>query len=142
MSVRMNVTGNAIWPTDHIHSRPNSTKDVSLPPIMSPTMRHVMNTATSVMNRLSLASSFTGRIVARLGELVCRARLMPRCRAMRWSALAPLVAVTGCNWIFGLQETAVTDGGPGEAPPGPRTKLVWAIATTDGVPGPDTFDPT
>jgi hypothetical protein len=30
-----------------------------LPPMMSPTTRHVMNTATSVMNRLRRASNFT-----------------------------------------------------------------------------------
>src|SRR6185369_5504248 len=65
---------------------------------------------------------------------------------MRWLALAPLLAVTGCNQIFGLQPTIAIDAAPpGEAlPPGPRTQLLWAIATTDGMlPAPPAaqFDP-
>lgn len=62
---------------------------------------------------------------------------------MRSISLAPLVAATGCNWIYGLEPTVAIDAAPpGEAlPPGPRTKLVWAIATTDGMPGASGFDP-
>lgn len=63
---------------------------------------------------------------------------------MRWTALAPLVVATGCNWIYGLDQTVAIDAGPpAEAlPPGPRTKLVWAIATTDGTPAPPMIDST
>ncbi len=59
---------------------------------------------------------------------------------MRWTALAPLLAVTGCNWVFGLEPTVVGDAPGSELPPGPRTKLVWAIATTDGMPAPPAVD--
>lgn len=63
---------------------------------------------------------------------------------MRWLALVPLVAA-GCNQIFGLEPTIAVDAAPAETlPPGPRTKLVWAIATTDGMlPAPPAaqFDP-
>lgn len=48
-----------------------------------------------------------------------------------------LLAVTGCNWIFGLEPTVTFDAAPpSELPPGPRTRLVWGIATTDGMPSP------
>ncbi|HEY5947357.1 MAG TPA: hypothetical protein VIV40_17755 [Kofleriaceae bacterium] len=58
---------------------------------------------------------------------------------MRWLALAPLFAATGCNWIYGLDKTELIDAAPpSELPPGLRTKLVWAIATTDGM---GTIDP-
>jgi hypothetical protein len=63
---------------------------------------------------------------------------------MRWLVLAPL-ALAGCNQIFGLEPTIAVDAAPSETlPPGPRTKLVWAIATTDGMlPAPPAaqFDP-
>ena len=51
---------------------------------------------------------------------------------MRWLTLAPLVAATGCNWVFGLEQTVFTDAPGSELPPSSRTALVWAIATTDG----------
>lgn len=59
---------------------------------------------------------------------------------MRWLALAPLFAVTGCNWVFGLEPTVVADSGISELPPAPRTKLVWGTATTDGMPAPPDID--
>lgn len=53
---------------------------------------------------------------------------------MRRLALVPLLAATSCNWVFGLEPTVAIDAAPpSELPPGPRTRLVWAIATTDGV---------
>jgi hypothetical protein len=56
---------------------------------------------------------------------------------MRRLALAPLLAVTGCNWVFGLEPTVAIDAAPvSELPPGPRTRLVWGVATTDGMPSP------
>ncbi len=63
---------------------------------------------------------------------------------MRWTSLAPLVVATGCNWIYGLDPTVAIDAGPPAEvlPPGPRTKLVWAIATTDGTPPPPMIDST
>lgn len=63
---------------------------------------------------------------------------------MRWTSLAPLVVATGCNWIYGLDPTVAIDAGPPAEvlPPGPRTKLVWAIATTDGTPAPPMIDST
>lgn len=61
---------------------------------------------------------------------------------MRWPALAALVVATGCNQIFGLDPTIAIDAAPPEQlPPGPRTKLVWAIATTDGDPQAPGVDP-
>jgi hypothetical protein len=53
---------------------------------------------------------------------------------MRWHALAPLLVATGCNWLYGLDKTIAVDGSISELPPASRTKLVWAIATTDGMP--------
>lgn len=42
------------------------------------------------------------------------------------SALALVVLVSGCNWVFGLTPTEINDGGDGtDAPPGIRTKLLW-----------------
>jgi hypothetical protein len=43
------------------------------------------------------------------------------------SALALLVTISGCNWVFGLEKTSVYDGGVDapDAPPSIRTKLVW-----------------
>lgn len=61
---------------------------------------------------------------------------------MRRIALAALLAVTGCNWVFGLEPTVSGDAGDSELPPGGRSKLVWAIATTDGTPAPPALDPT
>ncbi len=58
---------------------------------------------------------------------------------MRWVALAPLLAATGCNWIYGLDHTIAVDAPV--LPPGPRTALVWGIATTDGMPTPPGIDP-
>jgi hypothetical protein len=53
---------------------------------------------------------------------------------MRRIALASLFAATGCNWVFGLTPTVAIDAAPvSELPPGPRTRLVWAVATTDGM---------
>ena len=64
------------------------------------------------------------------------------CNWMRRVALAPLLAVTGCNWVFGLDATIEIDAAPvSELPPGPRTKLVWGIATTDGMPAAPGIDP-
>jgi hypothetical protein len=64
------------------------------------------------------------------------------CNWMRRIALAPLLAVTGCNWVFGLDATIEIDAAPvSELPPGPRTKLVWGIATTDGMPAAPGIDP-
>ena len=62
---------------------------------------------------------------------------------MRRLALASLAAVTGCNWIYGLDATRALDAAPPAEvlPPAPRTKLVWAIATTDGTPAPPMLDP-
>src|SRR5690606_11364648 len=85
---------------------------------------------------------FHARIVARLLGLVPDARLVPRSAAMRRIALAALLAVTGCNWVFGLEPTVSGDAGDSELPPGGRSKLVWAIATTDGTPAPPALDPT
>lgn len=61
---------------------------------------------------------------------------------MRRIALAPLLVATGCNWIYGLDHTVALDAAPPAEvlPPGPRTKLVWAIATTDGMPAPPMLD--
>lgn len=44
------------------------------------------------------------------------------------SALALLVTISGCNWVFGLEKTYVYDGGVDapDAPPSIRTRLVWA----------------
>jgi hypothetical protein len=57
---------------------------------------------------------------------------------MRWRTLAPLVAATGCNWLYGLDQTILVDAQYVEVlPPGPRTTLVWGIATTDGAGSPD-----
>lgn len=56
---------------------------------------------------------------------------------MRCTALAALLAATGCNWVFGLDPTVTEDSGSGsEQPIGARSRLVWAIATTDGDPPP------
>src|SRR5262245_30789206 len=52
---------------------------------------------------------------------------------MRRLAFAPLVAAAGCNWLYGLEETIPIDAAISELPPASRTKLVWAIATTDGM---------
>lgn len=60
---------------------------------------------------------------------------------MRWLALAPMLVATGCNWIYGLDPTIAVDGAISELPPASRTKLVWAIATTDGMPVPPGIDP-
>ncbi|HEY5926717.1 MAG TPA: hypothetical protein VIV11_33755 [Kofleriaceae bacterium] len=60
---------------------------------------------------------------------------------MRWLTLAPLLAATGCNWIFGLEETVLVDAPGSELPPTSHTGLVWAIATTDGVLSPSGVDP-
>ncbi|HEX5061087.1 MAG TPA: hypothetical protein VFV99_17095 [Kofleriaceae bacterium] len=60
---------------------------------------------------------------------------------MRWLALAPLVAATGCNWLYGLDATIAVDGASEGLPPGSRTRLVWGIATTDGQAGTSGFDP-
>jgi len=60
---------------------------------------------------------------------------------MRWLALAPLVAATGCNWLYGLDATIAVDGASEGLPPGSRTKLVWGIATTDGQAGTSGIDP-
>ena len=49
--------------------------------------------------------------------------------------LVPLCAVTGCNWVFGLEQAVPWDAQPVEVlPPGPRTTLEWAVATSDGMP--------
>jgi hypothetical protein len=60
---------------------------------------------------------------------------------MRWLALAPCLAATGCNWVFGLGPTVSVDAPLLELPPD-RTQLVWAIATTDGMPAAPGVDPT
>jgi hypothetical protein len=60
---------------------------------------------------------------------------------MRWHALAPLLVATGCNWLYGLDKTIAVDARISELPPGERTSLVWAIATTDGMPVPPAIDP-
>jgi hypothetical protein len=57
---------------------------------------------------------------------------------MRWHALAPLLVATGCNWLYGLDQTIEVDAPV--LPPGSRTKLVWAVATTDGMPAPPEID--
>lgn len=59
---------------------------------------------------------------------------------MRRLALVALLASTGCNWVFGLEPTVIADGAVSELPPGPRTKLVWGIATTDGMPAAPAID--
>jgi hypothetical protein len=59
---------------------------------------------------------------------------------MRRIALVALLAATGCNWVFGLEPTVITDGAISELPPGPRTKLVWGIATTNGSPAAPAID--
>lgn len=42
------------------------------------------------------------------------------------SALALLVMMSGCNWVFGLKPTELNDGGDDtDAPPAIRTKLLW-----------------
>lgn len=61
---------------------------------------------------------------------------------MRRIALAPLLAVAGCNWVFGLEPTVAIDAPVPDQPVIPRTKLVWAIATVDGTLDTDGFDPT
>src|SRR5258705_4591564 len=66
---------------------------------------------------------------------------MQRFAPMRWLALAPLVAATGCNWLYGLEATISIDGGESELPPASRSKLVWAIATSDGMPATAGIDP-
>lgn len=50
------------------------------------------------------------------------------------SALALLVTISGCNWVFGLQTTSVYDGGGDapDAPPSIRTKLVWGATKSSG----------
>lgn len=51
------------------------------------------------------------------------------------SALALLVTISGCNWVFGLEKTSVYDGGVDapDAPPSIRTKLVWVSTKSTGV---------
>jgi hypothetical protein len=100
-----------------------------------------MNTATSVMNRFNRASNFT-RASWHGWTNLCAERGSATIRAMRWHALAPLLVATGCNWLYGLDETIAVDGAVSELPPASRTKLVWAIATTDGMPVPPAIDPT
>src|SRR5258705_7372820 len=80
-----------------------------------------MKMATSVTNRLRRASSFTAANVSHRES---------RCmiRAMRRVAIA-LVGLCGCNQIFGLKDTQITDG-PADAPFG-HVKLVYQIANTD-----------
>src|SRR5688572_21694471 len=128
MSVRMNVIGNAIWPTENAHSRSNSHTDDSLLPVKLPTTRHVMNTATSVMNSPRRASSFTCRLCHTRPRDVVRAALaVPRSRAMRPAAIAGLLAAAGCNQIFGLDKTAVRDGATDDAAVS-RVHLRWLVA--------------
>jgi hypothetical protein len=58
---------------------------------------------------------------------------------MRTAALALLAAASGCNWAFGLEPTAVRDGGGDDAPDAPpaiRDRLVWGIAATDNTGAP------
>ncbi len=61
---------------------------------------------------------------------------------MRRIALAPLLAVAGCNWVFGLEPAVPIDAPPPDQEVFPRTKLVWAIATVDGKLETNGFDPT
>jgi hypothetical protein len=98
-----------------------------------------MKTATSVMNKFSRASNFT-RASWHGWTNLCAERGSATIRAMRWQALAPLLVATGCNWLYGLDKTIAVDAPISELPPASRTKLVWAIATTDGMPAPPAID--
>lgn len=51
-------------------------------------------------------------------------------RAMRRTAIVGLLAVAGCNQIFGLDKTAVRDGATTDAPVA-RARLRWLVATTN-----------
>src|SRR5688572_16623092 len=68
MSVRMNVTGKASCPAENGHSLPNTVTEVTLPPMRSPTTRHVMKIATSVTNSVIRASSFTHVTLSQVGS--------------------------------------------------------------------------
>jgi hypothetical protein len=52
---------------------------------------------------------------------------------MRRPALALLVAVSGCNWIYGNSATILVDGSADspDAPDPAHDRLVWGIATTN-----------